>query len=129
MSLDDQGCDNPLSSAGRYETRVDSFTDCMDLLELITGHRGAPQDRSQRLIVLSLRERRLLGKMRSISHLRTGDMPANPLTKHKPNNVQLGRLLKEGILSFKEVVTSVGEMLATPPGDDEYDEYDLHSMS
>ena len=117
-----------LSSSGRYDVRIDSYTDCLDLLELVTGHRGAPQDKSQRLIILSLRERRLIGKMRSVTHVRTTDMPANPLTKHEPNNAQLGRLLHEGLLHFHEVMTSVGPVKPTS-GDGEYSEFDLHSMS
>ena len=40
---------------GRYAVPVDSYTDCLDLLELTTGLKGVPQDRHQRLAILALR--------------------------------------------------------------------------
>ena len=41
---------------GSFDTPLWQITDCMDLLELITGRKGVPQDRSFRLIILALRE-------------------------------------------------------------------------
>ena len=73
----------------------------MDLVELATGLRGCPQDRSQRLIILSIRERRMLGKTRSTDYLQTSDMPANSLTKHDPSDPQMDTLLSTGVLQFR----------------------------
>ena len=44
--------------AGRLHVPVDAWIDCMDLWELCCGLRGTPQDNSQRLGNLSLREER-----------------------------------------------------------------------
>jgi hypothetical protein len=87
-----------ISSDGRYDLRIHALTDCRDLLELVTGSKGCPQDKSQRLIILSLRERRVLGKTASISHITTGDMVANSLTKRE-ESAQLTKLLSEGVLT------------------------------
>lgn len=45
---------------------VDHFTDCGDLYELITGVKGVPQGKSQRLYILSLRGDRAQGRIRNV---------------------------------------------------------------
>eukprot|EP00959_Pyramimonas_sp_CCMP1952_P224963 4703988-Pyramimonas_sp.AAC.1 len=45
-----------------YGIPIDTMTDCRDLYELCTGMKGVPQDRSQRLIIVSLREKRQIHK-------------------------------------------------------------------
>jgi len=92
-----------ISSQGKYDMPIDSVTDCLDLMELITGSKGCPQDRGQRLIVLSLRERRLLGKTRSCSHCVTTDMVCNSLTKHD-DSAQLRDVLTTGYLKFSQML-------------------------
>ena len=44
-------------STGRYAIPIDTMTDCFDLFELVTESKDIPQDKSQMLIVISLRER------------------------------------------------------------------------
>ena len=110
-----------MSSRGSYELPVHHFTDCMDLVELATGIRGCPQDRSQRLIVLSIRERRLLGKTSSTNHLQTQDMVANSLTKHDPSDMQMAQLLSSGHLVFSHATVHRPVTRVT----EDYDEADL----
>ena len=57
------------------------ITDCKDLLELVTGHRGVPSDKSQRLSILALREDRLSGRVSAMLHINTHAMLADGLTK------------------------------------------------
>ena len=38
---------------------VDHYTDCNDLFELMTGEKGVPQDKTQRLYIMGLREDRI----------------------------------------------------------------------
>ena len=49
----------------------DSMTDCMDLFELITGGRGVPSDKSQRVAIMALREDRVHHRIRSVLHVPT----------------------------------------------------------
>ena len=67
--------------AGRLPIPVDAWIDCMDLWELCCGLRGTPQDKSQRLGVLSLREERRTLRLRRLFHTRTSWMLADMLTK------------------------------------------------
>ena len=87
---------------GILELPIDVVTDCFDVIELCTGERGCPQDRSQRLIILSLRERRLLRKIRHMMHIDTNDMPANRLTKYVPSDRALTRILESGTMKFEK---------------------------
>ena len=60
----------------------DHFIDCMDLWELACGLRGIPQDKSQRLGVLAIREERRTLRLRRFFHVRTHWMLVDMLTKH-----------------------------------------------
>ena len=60
---------------------VDAYIDCMDLWELACGLRGIPQDKSQRLGVLAIREERRTLRLRRLYHIRTKYMLADMLTK------------------------------------------------
>ena len=106
-----------------YDLPVDHVTDCFDMVELITGHRGVPQDRSQRLLILSLREKRMIGKFRHLMHCDTHDMPANRLTKFDGQDYALIALLDNGWLLFKHPM-----QLRTAPKTKwpTYDESELH---
>jgi hypothetical protein len=88
-------------STSPYDLPIVTFIDCFDLLELLTGAKGIPQDRTQRLIILSLRERRFTGKAASTIHIRTDVMPANSLTK-LCSSAQVDKLLSTGRLDFNE---------------------------
>ena len=85
-----------LEEEGRFDIPMDIITDCKDLWELETGQKGVPQDRTQRLIIMSLRERRAQGRIRNACWTDTRDMIANSLTKHVSWDKQLSTLLREG---------------------------------
>ena len=90
-----------LDNFSRYEYPIDSMTDAEDVYALCCGKKGIPQDKSQRLIILSLREKRLLGKVRRSYWVNTQSMTANPLTKYNPQMIAVWMLMTEGYLSFK----------------------------
>ena len=81
---------------GRYEVPVDSWTDCLDLIELTTGLKGVPQDRHQRLAILALREKLVSGRARLSYWTQTDWMIASALTKHDPNCQTSWQFLTEG---------------------------------
>ncbi len=56
--------------------------DCVDLWELSCGLRGVPQDKSQRLGILAIREERRSFRLRRLYHIVTHFMLADPMTKH-----------------------------------------------
>ena len=70
-----------MPDSGRLPIPVDTWIECMDLWELCCGLRGTPQDKSQRLGVLSLREERRALRLRLLFHTRTTWMLADMLTK------------------------------------------------
>ena len=43
---------------------IDHCTDCNDLFQLVVGDKGVPQDRYQRVYIMSLREDRVTGHIR-----------------------------------------------------------------
>lgn len=61
---------------------IDHFTDCGDLFDLVTGTKGTPQDKQQRLYILSLREDRARGLIRRFFLISSNIMLADSLTKH-----------------------------------------------
>jgi hypothetical protein len=70
-----------LQENGRCPIMIDAYVDCMDLWELCCGLRGTPQDKSQRLGVLAIREERRTLRLRRLYHIRTQHMLADMLTK------------------------------------------------
>ena len=66
---------------------------------LTTGKKGIPQDKSQRLLVLSLREKRVLGKVRRPYWINTQGMLADPLTKSMISAIMMD-LLQWGYWRF-----------------------------
>ena len=84
---------------------VDSFIDCMDLWELACGLKGIPQDKSQRLGVLSIREERRCLRLRRLYHIRTRWMAADQLTKVSgQDSKELYRLVSSGYYDIKDKV-------------------------
>ena len=65
----------------KFVTACDHYTGCHDLLDLVTGLKSVPTDKSQRLAVISLREDRLNGRTRHWFHIPTTTMVADGLTK------------------------------------------------
>ena len=113
-----------------YDLPIDHVTDCFDLVELVSGTRGVPQDRSQRLLVLSLREKRMIGKLRHLMHCDTHDMAGNRLTKFDGQDYALLQLMDTGKLCFKHGVTfraAVQKPWATYSGEDLHNR-DLNQM-
>ena len=86
---------------GLYVLPVDGLTDCFDLLELVTGLRGVPSDKSQRLIIMSLREERMSGRIRSFTHIPTSVMLSDGLTKNQ-TFPQLMKFLSCGVVDFSD---------------------------
>jgi len=84
-----------------HEIPIDLVGDAKDVLELVTGERGVPLDTAQRVIILSLRERRLLRKLRCMYTISTFDMIANRLTKYDAKDTSLDNFLKTGSLCIK----------------------------
>ena len=108
---------------GRYEVPVDSWTDCLDLMELTTGLKGVPQDRHQRLAILALREKRVAGRIRLSYWMQTDWMIANALTKHDPNCPTMWELLTAGRWQIEGQVR-VRKSIKV----EDYDESDLRKM-
>ena len=78
----------------------DQMTDCMDLYELVTNNRGLSADKGQRLIIVSLREDRMSGRIRTFQHIPTAAMIADGLTKTGVF-LQLLRFCTSGYVAFK----------------------------
>ena len=72
-----------LQEKGLVPIPHDHVIDCMDLWELSCGLRGIPQDKSQRLGVLHIREERRQLRLRRLYHLPTAYMLADMLTKRE----------------------------------------------
>ena len=62
---------------------TDHCTDCDDLFKLVCSGKSLPQDRMQRVYVMSIREDRVLRKIRNMVKLPTDLMLADGLTKIK----------------------------------------------
>ena len=90
-----------LISLERYDLPIATFTDCHDFFDLVSGAKGVPQDRSQRLIILSLREKRFNSIVKASVWCTTHDMVSNALTKYAPSE-QLAALLEAGKIVFKQ---------------------------
>ena len=102
---------------------VDYYGDCRDVFELVTGERTLPQDKGQRLYVLSIKEARLMGKIRMLTLIPTQCMTADSLTKSMIHASML-LLLTTGLIRFfnvdKHHVTT-----RIMPSVKDYDEHDL----
>ena len=80
---------------------IDSLTDCMDVWELVNNRKGLANDKTQRLVVLGLREYKQLGIIRCFAHCPTRVMPADGLTKVGTFS-QLLKLVTTGRLQFQD---------------------------
>ena len=78
---------------------VDHVTDCRDVFELVVGAKGVPQDRYQRLYVMSLREDRVKGGIRRFFWIPTTAMLADSLTKSMISSIMMD-LLQWGYWRF-----------------------------
>ena len=88
-----------MNNTGQYVVAIDHLTDCKDMFELVTGLKGVPQDRQQRLAIMALREERMTGRGRNTLHIPTDVMLSDALTK--PGTFpQLMYLLTTSIAKF-----------------------------
>ncbi|CAE7553108.1 RE1, partial [Symbiodinium sp. CCMP2456] len=78
---------------------IDSYTDCRDFFELASGDKNAPQDKNQRLYVLSFREARMSGRVRWMCLTPTESMTADALTKTMIAEPMM-KLLTTGTVQF-----------------------------
>ena len=79
---------------------VDRCTDCKDVFELVTGFKGVPQDRYQRVYVMSLREDRIKQAIRRFFWIPTTAMLADCLTKSMISSIMYD-LLHFGFWNFE----------------------------
>ena len=93
-----------IDDVGAYDIPLDIVTDCNDLFELATGQKGIPQDKSQRLVIAAIRQRRLMMKVRATLKVTDHDMAANPLTKPISKQHVFDELLDSGFLSFHDLI-------------------------
>ena len=70
-----------IQEAAAWALPIDQCTDCKDVFELVTGIKGVPQDRYQRVYVMSLREDRIKQGIRQFYWIPTSAMLADSLTK------------------------------------------------
>ena len=87
-----------ITDTGKLPYPCDHYIDCMDLWELSCGMRGIPQDKSQRLGILSMREERRSERLRRLLHVRTRWMVCDMLTKREgADSKSLLELLSRGV--------------------------------
>ena len=103
-----------IQEAGNPQLPVDDYGDCNDVFQLVTMGKTLPQDKTQRIYVLSLRESRLSGRVRWMALVPTQSMIADVLTKsmHAP---QMLTLLTSGILEIKNEETHHLQAKRLPP--------------
>ena len=89
-----------IQESGHPNLPMDFYGDCRDLFELVTGERTLPQDKTQRLYVLAVKEARLSGRLRYVNLVPTQSMTADCLTKSMVSECML-LLLTTGIVMFK----------------------------
>ena len=90
-----------ITDTGALPYPCDHYIECMDLWELSCGMRGIPQDKSQRLGILSMREERRSERLRRLLHVRTKWRVCDYLTKREgADSKSLLELLSCGIWSI-----------------------------
>lgn len=89
-----------IQESGHPNLPMDFYGDCRDLFELVTGERTLPQDKTQRLYVLAVKEARLSGRLRYVNLVPTQSMTADCLTKAMVSDCMM-LLLTTGIVMFK----------------------------
>ena len=108
---------------GCAELPTDFYGDCRDVYELVTGARTLPQDKGQRLYILSIKESRIAGKMRMMVLVPTQSMTADSLTKPMIHHSML-YLLTTGMVQFDN---EPGHPVTARvlPALENYDEHDI----
>ena len=98
----------------------------MDLFELVTGHKGLSSDKTQRILILSLREDRWRGLIRRFFHYPATGMLADGLTK----TGTFGELLRFATTGVVRVQLQQDKMIRTakPQQGGQYDENTLRDL-
>ena len=89
-----------IQETGNPQLPLDDYGDCNDVFQLVTQCKTLPQDKSQRIYILSLRESRLSGRIRWMILIPTRSMAADALTKPMVSK-QMMVLLSTGILQVE----------------------------
>lgn len=112
-----------IQESGNPMLPCDYYMDCKDLFELCAGQKTLPQDKSQRLYVLGIKESRITGQIRMVVLIPTESMLSDGLTKPMIS-AGLLLLLTTGLVSLFGVRDHpiVSRIL---PSLQEYDEHDL----
>ena len=103
-----------IQEVGNPQLPIDDYRDCNDVYQLVTGSKTLPQDKQQRIYVLSLREWRLAGRIRWMSLIPTRSMVADALTKLMVSP-QMMELLTSGTLVVHNENTHHLQMKRLPP--------------
>lgn len=103
-----------LQEAGNMQLPIDDYGDCNDVFQLVTGCKTLPQDKSQRIYVLSLRESRLSGRIRWMALIPTQSVIADCLTKPMISK-QMMMLLTTGELNIVNEEKHHVQMKRLPP--------------
>ena len=102
-----------LQEAGNAQLPIDDYGDCNDVFQLVTGCKTLPQDKGQRIYVLSLRESRLAGRIRWMCLVPTRVMVADALTKPMISP-QMMQLLTTGTVYIENEETHHVQMKRLP---------------
>ena len=102
------------NEAGNPQLAIDDYGDCNDVFQLVTGRKTLPQDKSQCIYVLSLRESRLAGCIRWMILAPTRFMAAGALTKPMLSK-QMMMVLTSGFLEMQNKETHHIQMKRLPP--------------
>ena len=103
-----------IQEIGNPQLPIDDYGDCNDVYQLVTMNKTLPQDKTQRIYILSLRESRLSGRIRWMCLVPTQSMVADAFTKPM-HSLQLLKLLTSGIMDIKNEETHHVQMKRLPP--------------
>ena len=103
-----------IQEMGNPQLPIDDYGDCNDVYQLVTMNKTLPQDKTQRIYILSLRESRLSGRIRWMCLVPTESMAADALTKPM-QSMQMLKLLTSGIVDIKNEETHHVQMKRLPP--------------
>ena len=112
-----------IQEQGNPKLPMDFYGDCADVWQLVTGSKTLPQDKGQRLYILSIKECRICGKMRQMVLIPTECMTADSLTKPMIHDSML-LLLSTGKVKFYNVENHPVKGRVLPALQD-YDEHDI----
>ena len=113
-----------IQSQGNSCLPMDMYCDARDVFELVTGTKTLPQDKTQRLYILAIKEARLDGRVRMIVLIPTQCMLADSLTKSLEHD-SMYFLLSTGLVKMYGVENHPIVARVLPTARD-FSENDLH---